>query len=96
MTDLVVIKTGHEIAQAINRFFSNKNPTLSEKRLANLACETKWANLEDLTDTINSRIMWLKDTAPNGTPPYADLRVEELENILAILIQSSKDQEPTK
>ena len=38
-----------------------------------------------LKQKILDRIVWLRDTANSGTPPCADLRVEELKNVLVLL-----------
>lgn len=35
-----------------------------------------------LKQKIRDRITWLNDKADGGTPPYADLRVEELESVM--------------
>lgn len=46
-------KTGHEITQAINQMFSEENPKLTKKLLANLTCEEKWVPLSDAKEHIN-------------------------------------------
>lgn len=39
---------------------------------------------------IQDRISWLKDTADDGTPPYADLRIEELKVVLKQIDEVTK------
>jgi hypothetical protein len=43
--------------------------------------EEHFVEVETVKQWIQNRIAWLKDTADGGTPPYADLRVEELEGL---------------
>jgi hypothetical protein len=52
----------------------------------------KWVSLAELVQQIENRISWLKIQGDGGTPPYAELRIEELQNILKSVVDEKRPE----